>query len=91
MVYKEEYSTLDVSKIAPRKNRSKKKVIQLSLDRKFIKEWDSIIEVDNTFKNHPDNNRPLKNILTRKSEGLFVGYIWIREEDYIKNNQSPDM
>lgn len=90
-VYKEEYSTLDVSKIAPRKNRSKKKVIQLSLDRKFIKEWDSIIEVDNTFKNHPDNNRPLKNILTRKSEGLFVGYIWIREEDYIKNNQSPDM
>ena len=83
-MYKKDYNPKQLINIDTKNglNKNKKSVCQLDLEGNFIKEWDSITDVDKFYENM--NNRPLKYILCNKKEGIFMGYRWIRKDDYLE-------
>lgn len=66
-VYKIDYINNNVPSINFNKNRKSREIVQFDLEGNFIKEWDSITDVDKFYENM--NN---KYILCNKKEGIFM-------------------
>lgn len=62
----------------------KRSVVQLDLNYKFIKNWDSIVEAENFLG---INNSGITGCCKKKL-GSFGGFIWMYEEDYEKNKNN---
>ncbi len=89
-MYKEDYQKSNgtiqpLSKII--KGNGERKVVQLSLDGKFIKEWESITQASNStgIKNSSYITSAIKSNTRRRTAG---GYRWMYKEDYDKNKNN---
>jgi hypothetical protein len=78
-MYKEDYEKA-FGKIKPYENKWIKKIVQLTLESEYIKDWDSIVEVTNNLGVHSGH---ITSVCKgkRKSSG---GFKWMYKEDYDK-------